>query len=199
MIAALTALALATGAPGPDSGQPPPGTDLWRGARVGMTPDQVRAVFPSAQTVYNGEALPDNAKQRLMLTGVPLPTGETATVGFYFRDNSLNEVHLIANVPAYQTQANVRRAQAIAASLAPAYGKPATCGTRAGLLSYECDWLHGGISVSVTYMDVAGQTPFLETAIRAVVENETPTSHAPPPKGSPAARQQTEQEQASHR
>jgi hypothetical protein len=192
MIAVLSALAIAAAAPNADRA-PPPGTELWRGARVGMTPDQVRSVFPAAKTVFNGEALPDNAKQRLMLTGVRLPTGETAVAGFYFRDDSLNEVRLIADVPAYQTAANVQRAAAIAQSLTPTFGKPVTCGTRDGLLSYECDWLIHGLSVSVTYMDVAGQTPFLETAIRAVVENEVQAPHAPPPKGSPAARQQSVQ------
>jgi hypothetical protein len=191
MIAVLAVLALAAVDTAQDR-PPPPGTELWNGAKVGMTPAQVQAIFPAAQVVHNGEALLDNAKQRLMLTGVRQPTGETATVGFYFRDESLNEVNIISNVPPGQTEANVKHAEAIAHYLAPRFGKPTTCGTREGLLAFECDWLKNGVSASVTYMDVAGQSPFLETAIRAIVDTDVTPSHAPAPKGSPAARRQGE-------
>jgi hypothetical protein len=162
---------------------PPPGTELWQGARVGMTPAQVQAAFPAARPVVEGESLLDNAKARLKLPGVRLPTGETATMNFYFRGDSLNEVKLIADVPPGRTADNVRRAQTIAGALTPRYGKPSTCGPREGLLAYECDWLDHGLSVSVTYMDVAGQSPLLETTIRAVVDSDSPAPHAFAPKG----------------
>jgi hypothetical protein len=93
-------------------------------------------------------------------------------MSFYFRGDSLNEVKLNADVPPGQTQANVRRAMAIANSLKPLFGKPTTCGTREGLLAFECDWVSHGLSVSVTYMDVAGQSPLLETAIRGIVASD---------------------------
>jgi hypothetical protein len=201
MIAALTALALTAAAAGPvEDRPPPPGTELWRGAKVGMTPPQVQAIFPGAKVVFNGESLLDNAKQRLMLTGVRQATGETATVGFYFRGDSLNEVRIITNVPPGQTEANVKRAEALAQALAPVFGKPTTCGTRPGLLAYECDWLNRGVSVSVTYMDVAGQSPLLETAVRAIVDTDVMAApHGTAPKGSPAARQQQGEPAASPR
>jgi hypothetical protein len=190
MIAVLVALAAAVPADArPVQADPPvvqteaaaqAGTPLCDGAKVGMTTAQVKAAFPRARSVVDGESLLDNAKERFRLTGVRLPTGERATVRFYFLGDSLNEVKLIADVPPGQTQANVRRAAAIANSLAPIYGKPSTCGPRQGLLAYECDWVSHGLSVSVTYMDVAGQSPLLETAIRGIVASDAQVQHGTP-------------------
>jgi hypothetical protein len=168
-----------------------PGTPLWDRARVGMTPAQVQAAFPTARPVVNGESLLDNAKERFRLEGVRLPNGGRATASFYFRGDSLNEVKLVADVPSGQTQANVRRAVAIANALKPIYGKPTTCGPREGLLAFECDWVSHGLSVSVTYMDVAGESPLLETAIRGIVASDAqvprsgPTTKSAPTTGQP--------------
>jgi hypothetical protein len=37
-----------------------------------------------------------------------------------------------------------------------------------------------GLSVSVTYMDVAGQSPLLDVTLRAVGPSDTDSPHAPP-------------------
>ena len=167
-----------------------PGTPLWDDARVGMTPDQLRSAFPAARSVVDGESLLDTAKELFVLPRVRLPTGLRATMAFYFRGDSLNEVKLTADVPVGQTAANVRRAEALADALRPTFGKPVSCGTRQSLLAFECDWISHGLSVSITYMDVAGLSPMLETTVRGIVSAET----APPPhgfrpnKGAPAAR-----------
>lgn len=177
-------------APAAAENPPPPGTPLWDGARIAMTPAQVHAAFPAAQPVAEGESLLDTAKELFVLPGVRLPTGLPATMTFYFRDDSLNEVKLEAIVPQGQTAANVHRAQALANALTRTYGKPVTCGPREGLLSFECDWISHGLSVSITYMDVAGQSPMLETTVRGIVGPETavPPHGLTPNKGAPAAR-----------
>src|ERR1700740_986857 len=69
-----------------------PGTPIWDGARIGMTPAQVQAAFPSAQPVVEGESLLDTAQELFVLPGVRLPTGLPATIAFFFRGDSLNEV-----------------------------------------------------------------------------------------------------------
>jgi len=156
-----------------------PGTPLWDDARVGMTPDQVQATFPAARTVVDGESLLDTAKKLFSLRGVLLPTGLRATMGLYFRGDSLNEVKLDADVPEGQTAANVARAEALADALKRIYGQPVTCGRRESLLAFECDWISNGLSVSITYMDVSGLSPMLETTVRGIVTAEA----APPPRG----------------
>jgi hypothetical protein len=167
-----------------------PGTPLWGDARIGMTPAQVQSAFPAARPVAAGESLLDTAKERLVLPRVRLPTGTPATMAFFFRDDSLNEVKLIADVPQGQTAANIRRAAALADALKRTYGKPVTCGKRESLLAFECDWISGGLSVSVTYMDVAGLSPMLETSVRGIVGTEaaTPPQGFRPNKGAPASR-----------
>ena len=106
-----------------------------------MTPAQVQAAFPAARPVIEGESLLDTAKELFILPGVRLPTGLPATMAFYFRGDSLNEVKLTADVPQGQTAANVRRAEALADALKRTYGKPVTCGARQSLLAFECDWI----------------------------------------------------------
>ena len=166
-----------------------PGTPLWDGALIGMTPAQVQAAFPAARPVAEGESLLDNAKELFVLSGVRLPTGGPATMAFYFRGDSLNEVKLSAVVPEGQTTANVHRAEALAEALKRSYGKPITCGTRQSLLAFECDWISRGLSVSITYLDVAGQSPMLETTVRGIVNTEaTPPRGLSPNKGAPASR-----------
>jgi hypothetical protein len=177
MIAALVALAVSA-APLADPG--PHGLPIWRGAQVGMAPSDVRAVFPGVQPVSDGEALLDNAKERLRLDGVRLPGGEAASARFYFRGESLNEVRLLVDAPVGATAANVARARAVADRLAVEFGKPVACGPREGLLAYQCDWLSKGLSVSVTYMDVAGQSPLLDVTLRAVGGADAPPARAEP-------------------
>jgi hypothetical protein len=205
MIPVLIALAAAASDPGPgpalaaatdpavqSAAETParPGTPLWDDALIGMTPDQVRATFPAARPVVDGESLLDTAKERFILPGVRLPTGLRATMTFFFRDDSLNEVKLNAAVPEGQTAANVRRAEALADALKRSFGKPVSCGPRQSLLAFECDWISRGLSVSITYMDVAGLSPMLETTVRGIVSTEavTPPQGFRPNKGAPAVR-----------
>jgi hypothetical protein len=194
MIPALVALA-ATAAVQADA-PAPPGTELWRGARLGMTPAQVQAAFPKAHPVVDGESLLDDAKQLFILPGERLPTGDTATASFYFRGDSLIEVKLVADVPQGRTDANIGRAEAISNSLVSAYGKPTNCGPRQGLLAYECDWISRGLSITVSYMDVAGQSPLLETAIRGIVNPDAPVARALAPKPGTAASRATHEPSA---
>ena len=111
-------------------------------------------------------------------------------MAFYFRGDGLNEVKLTADVPQGQTAANVRRAEALADALRRTYGKPVTCGARQSLLAFECDWISHGLSVSITYLDVAGLSPMLEITVRGDREHRatTPPRGFQPNKGAPAAR-----------
>lgn len=189
MIAPLFAAALAvTPTPGAPPAPAPAAVEIWRGARVGMSPAQVQALFPAAEVLSDGESLLDNAKARVRLAHVRIPSGDPGSAAFYFRSDALNEVRFVADVPSGRTEVNLRRAQAIADELSKTYGKPTTCGPRQGLLAFECDWLTDRLSVSVTYMDVAGQSPLLETAIRAVSDPYPASSRPTAPKGSPADR-----------
>jgi hypothetical protein len=176
MIPILFALALAA-AP---ADAPPVGLEIWRGAKVGMTPQAVKTLFPAVRPVVDGESLLDNAKERLKLDGARLPTGDRASARFFFRDGGLNEVKLLVEAPPGKTAANVARAAAVSDSLTPVYGKPIACGAREGLLAYQCDWMNKGLSVSVTYMDVAGQSPLLDVTLRAIGPADAESPHAPP-------------------
>lgn len=158
------------------SGTPPLGPELWRGARVGMTPDQVHALFPMARSA------PDK-----LITRPPVDNavvggsakwavdeevfGRPAFATYYFGPGGLLEV--VVNVKGLRvrhTRDNVEAARDIRAGLLHYYGRPRVCEdtARRGLDRLDCRWVTPTVQVGLSYVDYGGLSPNLDVAVRAL-------------------------------
>jgi hypothetical protein len=142
--------------------------ELWRGARLGMSPAEVRGLFadaappPAVITLMGGET------DDLVLKGVRLG-GVNMTARFFFRDGLLTTVQLApARRLLTRPEDNMRLAQDLRAELGQEFGAPFECGDKsyAGVAMFNCKWLKGPIVVRLWYMDVMGQSPNLRIGFR---------------------------------
>jgi len=154
--------------PPPTVADPVKGLDLWRGAKVGMTVDDVRRLFPLAAAAKTPNILTGGQVDLLQLGDADLG-GRPATAHFYFKGPELQAVELTASgfkpgAPA----ANMALAKGLADGYAAALGPGYDCGSRslADIDIYECKWLKGRLSIQLLYMDVAGQAPLFYVAYR---------------------------------
>jgi hypothetical protein len=157
MKVAVAATALALIAYGPAHAQ-----ELWRGLRVGMTADQVRAALPEAKVNPKPDPFADGAKADLIVDGFEvnrLPT----TADLVFLNGTLLRVRLNLQADENLTRFNLARAAEVAGLLEQKYGKPYACGDESlrNFASYRCAWKAKGIEVSVSYLDIAGGLPLL--------------------------------------
>ena len=174
MLALLAAAALAAAPPAPAPS--PLGPELWRGARVGMTPGEVHALFPMART-----ALAD------LITRPPVANavvggsavwavdeevfGRPSYATYYFGPAGLLEV--VVNVKGLRirhTRDNVEVARAVRAGLLQYYGRPTVCEdtARRGLDRLDCRWATPSVQVGLSYVDYGGLSPNLDVAVRAL-------------------------------
>ena len=169
---ALLAAAAALAVPSP----PPVAPELWRGARVGMTPAQVQALFPEGR-----------AAAPVLLTLPPVANavvggsaawavdeavfGRPALATYYFSPAGLLEV--VVNVRGLRlrhTRDNVETARAIRTGLVAYYGQPKVCEdtARRGLDRLDCRWVTPSVQVGLSYVDYGGLGPNLDVAIRTL-------------------------------
>lgn len=176
------AAALAGALLGPAAAQPPlqrtprpptvadpiRGLDLWRGAKVGMRVDQVRALFPAATPPPVPSTLTGGEVDRLQLAGVRL-AGQVAVAHFFFKDAELVSVELsLPGLRPAASAANVETVRSVAAAFTARYGQAYDCGDRSfgDVTAYECKWLDKPLSIRLWYMDTAGQAPLFYLAYR---------------------------------
>ncbi|HEX4180297.1 MAG TPA: hypothetical protein VHY32_05865 [Caulobacteraceae bacterium] len=150
----------------PSSPPPPPplGPELWRGARIGMSQNDVTALFPKA-TPSKGEILPTGAR-----SGLTLPVtvgGAAANAQFYFDTSGLQTIIIDRpDVVAGKTDENLAKARRIIADVTAAWGAPASCIDRRRLAALNCTWKLEKTQTVVSYRDVAGFAPSLNIAFR---------------------------------
>ncbi len=172
MLALLAAAALAAAPPAPS----PLGPELWRGARVGMTPDQVHALFPMARNA------PSNLITRPPVANAVVGGsavwavdeevfGRPSYATYYFGPAGLLEVVVnVKDLRLRHTRDNFEVARAIRSGLLQYYGRPTVCEDTAkrGLDRLDCRWVTPSVQVGLSYVDYGGLSPNLDVAVRAL-------------------------------
>ena len=142
----------------------PLGPELWRGARIGMTPGDVAALFPKA-TASAGETLPDGSRSALMLAVDP---GDAlGSAQFYFGPNGLDSI--IVNRPdvvAHDTNGNLAKAHRIQDQLTTEHGQPSACTEQRRIAALTCVWILGDAKAILSYRDIGGAAPALNVSFR---------------------------------
>jgi hypothetical protein len=172
----MLALILAAATALPPAPPPPPPPELWHGARAGMTPAQVAALFPKGHG-----PLPPPIK-----TAFPSPNlvegpagagwvveetvyGYPAVATYYFAAGRLLSVLVdVQNLQLNHTRDNVEVARAVEAGLTDYYGAPKVCADtgKGGLARLDCRWVVRNLQVGLSYVDYGGLNPSLTVATR---------------------------------
>jgi hypothetical protein len=154
-------------APKPPLTAAPPmslGPELWRGARIGMTVDDVASRFPGA-TASKGEVLSDGSRSAL-IQSVQLG-GAPATAQFYFNPNGLDAIIIDRpDVSVGRSADNLVKTHRLIDQLTAAYGKPATCTEQQRVTALSCTWVLGEAKAVASYRDVGGASPALSVSYR---------------------------------
>ena len=158
----------------PVDGLPPP--ELWRGARVGMTAAQVKALFPEARTAPR--LLVTRPQVANAVTGGAAVWavdeqvfGRPALATYYFGPTGLLEVVVsVKGLRLRHTRDNVDVARDVRGGLMAYYGTPKVCvdTDRRGLVRLDCRWVQRRVQVGLSYVDYGGLAPNLDVAVRAV-------------------------------
>jgi len=153
---------------------PIPKIELWRGAVLGMTLDQVKAVLPTGVSPIAPPALDDGSQPLWELADQIY--GRGGFVFFFFRNGGLTSVVVnLVGVKPHATVGNMDDARALETALSGYYGKPKLCldSQARGLDQVDCRWEGHGLRIGLSYQDFGGRSPSMAIAIRPV---------PPPPK-----------------
>jgi hypothetical protein len=157
----------------------PPGgvrAELWRGARVGMTPTQVAAlnpgVRPAAPLLVTRPPVPNAVVGAAAVMAVSDQVfGYPALATYYFSPvTGLVEVVVsVRDLRLRHTLDNVGIARDIRAGLQGYYGQPKVCldTAKRGLVRLDCRWTSRSVQVGLSYVDYGGLSPNLDVAVRA--------------------------------
>jgi hypothetical protein len=157
-----------------------PRVELWRGATLGMTLDQVKALFPkghAARAIGDAKNAPeeDDGTQALWQMDDQV-YGREAVATLFFRNGGLASLTVQLNdVKPHATIGNMEDARALETAFSGYYGKPALCfdSKARGLDLVDCRWQGHGLRIGLSYQDFGGASPYMVIAIRPV---------PPPPK-----------------
>ena len=151
------------------------GPELWRGARVGMTPDQVHSLFPMARSAPTSLVTRPPVANAVVGGSAVWAVdeevfGRSAYATYYFGSAGLLEV--VVNVKGLRvrhTRDNFETARAIRSGLLQYYGRPTVCEDTAkrGLDRLDCRWATPLVQVGLSYVDYGGLSPNLDVAVRA--------------------------------
>lgn len=158
----------------PVQGLPPP--ELWRGARVGMTAAQVKALFPEARNAAPMLVTQPPVANAVTGGGAVWAVDEQvfgypALATYYFGPTGLLEVMVsVKGLRLRHTRDNVDTAREVRAGLLRYYGAPKVCldTNRRGLVRLDCRWVQRRVQVGLSYVDYGGLAPNLDVAVRAV-------------------------------
>jgi len=140
------------------------GPELWQGARIGMTQDQVSVLFPKAAP-SKGELLPSGARSALIADTIA--GGTPAKAQFYFDTSGLTSVIIDRpDVAPGKTDENLAKARQVIDEVTAAHGSPNKCDEQRRLAALTCSWKLGQTKAVVSYRDVAGAAPSLSIAYR---------------------------------
>jgi hypothetical protein len=153
---------------------PIPHIELWHGATLGMTLDQLKTLLPSGHSP-NSPPTEDDGSQPLWQMSDQV-YGRDGDVSFYFRNGGLTSVVVdLADVKSHATIGNMEDARALETAFSGYYGKPKLCfdSTAGGLDQIDCRWEGHGLRIGLSYQDFGGASASMAVAIRPV---------PPPPK-----------------
>jgi hypothetical protein len=153
---------------------PIPPIELWHGATLGMTLEQLKTLLPSGHSP-NSPPTEDDGSQPLWQMSDQV-YGRDGDVSFYFRNGGLTSVLVdLSDVKPNATIGNMQDARALENAFSGYYGKPKLCfdSTARGLDQVDCRWEGHGIRIGLSYQDFGGASPRMAVAIRPV---------PPPPK-----------------
>jgi len=159
---------------------PIPRIELWRGARLGMTLDEVKALLPTGHgpAPLAGAAAPlaeDDGTEPLWQIDDQV-YGRAGVATFFFRSGGLTSVTVnLSDIKPHATIGNMADAKALETAFSGYYGKPKVCleSTARGLDQVDCRWQGHGLRIGLSYQDFGGASPSMAIAIRPV---------PPPPK-----------------
>lgn len=154
---------------------PPP--ELWHGARAGMTPAQVVALFPHGRApapTTLGFPPVANAVEGGGAAGYAVDEevfGHPAVATYYFQAGGLLETIVeVQNLRLRHTRDNVEIARDVQAGLTNFYGPPKVCADtdKRGLARLDCRWVTSSVQIGLSYVDYGGLGPALTVAVRSL-------------------------------
>jgi hypothetical protein len=161
---ALIALAMAAFAVSASAAGPPQTpVVLWNGAAVGMSVDQVFALFPTAKPT-TGQTLEDGALEALSLDATV--DGAPADAVFFFRGKALDAVLVERRNLQRDRRQNLAEATRLVSAATAQYGRPSRCIERRDIATVDCAWRGGDLKVAVAYHDFGGGSPALSILYR---------------------------------
>lgn len=127
------------------------GTPLWQKSRAGMTPDEVRAIYPAAQPKEDENRYGPNYATCSLSIPRETVMERNATVDFCFTRKGLDFVRVRIGD---NNRASPDRSFAVAmkGGLTAKYGQPADCKEESrGSERLECTWIKPGLKVRLMY------------------------------------------------
>jgi hypothetical protein len=154
---------------------PIPRIELWRGARLGMTLDQVKTLFANGHgpvPLAGAKAPPaeDDGTDALWQMDDQV-YGRAGVATFFFRNGGLASVAVnLSDIKPHATIGNMADARALESAFSGYYGKPRLCfdSTARGLDQVDCRWEGHGLRIGLSYQDIGGASPYMAIAIRPV-------------------------------
>jgi hypothetical protein len=146
---------------------PIPHIELWHGATLGMTLDQVKTLLPSGHGPIIQTTEDDGSQPLWQMTDQVY--GRVGFVTFFFRNGGLTSAVVdLANIKSHATIGNMEDARALENAFSGYYGKPKLCfdSTARGLDQVDCRWEGHGLRIGLSYQDFGGASARMAIAIR---------------------------------
>jgi hypothetical protein len=154
---------------------PIPRIELWRGAMLGMTLEDVETLFPHGRgpkPIGDAKTPPAQDDGTVALWQMDDQVyGRDGVATLFFRNGGLASVTVtLKDVPAHATIGNLADARALESAFSGYYGKPKVCfdSKAGGLDQVDCRWQGHGLRIGLSYQDFGGSSPSMVIAIRPV-------------------------------
>jgi len=152
---------------------PIPKIELWHGATLGMTLDQVKALFPKGYgpgPVGKAKEAPVEDDGTIALWQMDEQVyGRDGVATLFFSNGGLASVLIdMKDIEPAATADNMADAKVLETGFSGYYGKPKLClnATARGLNQVDCRWEGHGLRIGLSYQDFGGLSPRMAIAIR---------------------------------
>ena len=140
---------------------------LWQNLNSGMTLAQVKAAQPTAEPPATVSTLKGGASCDLAISDYVVQS-DHFEVCFYMQSGRLDQVTMTSSnpsMPVYDTMKTLLRAK---------YEVPIKDKCDTGMMNLcEAEWLHGGVNVSLLYMDIGHKDPLVNINYQTRVKTES--------------------------
>ena len=125
--------------------------ELWQGAQVGMSLEEVQSVHPNALTPNEPDTLHNGASENLR--SKPFKTGEhTIVASFFFLDEKLSQVTLSVDMDGIENSEVKYIFDNLSDAITLKYGNPINIEETS--IGYKSGWfLENGVNISLTAID----------------------------------------------